>query len=709
MQLSEKNRKKRVLGVFIFTCFLFAALMVRTFYLQIVQGSWLVEKAMSQWTRETAVSASRGTVYDHTGEVLAQSGSADSVIIHPKSINASKVAADNEAACQNVASKLAQILGLDEAAILQKAKDTTKYEVWIKRQITQEQSNQIKALALKGVSLAIDTKRFYPKGNFLTQVLGFTSVDGKGIEGLEAYYDKYLSGTSGSITAQTDERGNEIPFADEFYVPATNGYDVYLTIDYVIQSYVEKAAQDAYDRYNPKAVMCIVMDPKTGAILAMTNKPGYDLNDPPRDDAATLTALSRNLLVANSNDPGSVFKVFTLAAALDLGVASESNAFTCGGGRKYGSTFIRCASNHGENISLATGLAKSCNSVFMDLAVRLGTEKLYNYIEKFGFGNKTGLDFQSEASGILIPEANVKEGDLARIGFGQSITVTPLQTLTAFCAIINGGNLLKPHLLDKIVNSDGETIKTGDTSTVRQVISKQTSDRMKALLKYVVTNGSGSKSALVGYSVGGKTGTAQKYDENGKVKTTHLSSFIGFAPVEDPQIAVLFLVDEAQMINDYGSTTAAPYVGDILSQSLQYMSVEPKYTSEELLQQGSVQVPNLIGMTKAEAESALAAKGLKTYCSGTGGKVVEQMPAANEIVKNGETVAITIKTIEETGPPEMVEVPDLSGKTVAQCEDILDGLGLNLFAHGKGKAIWQNVKKGNMVQKHTEIRVEFSE
>ncbi len=709
MQLLEQKRKTRVLIIFGFTCLCFTALITRAFFLQIVQGPWLVERALSQWTRETAVSASRGTIYDRSGEVLAQSGSAYSVLLHPKAINTSENTAENTAACQNVAQELSGVLGMDEEKILEKAQDTTKYEIWLKRQITDEQSKQIQQLNLPGISLAADTKRYYPKGDFLTQVLGFTSIDGLGLEGLEKYYNEYLAGTTGSITTQTDEKGNEIAFAEQFYVPATNGYDLYLTVDYVIQSYAENAAQDAYERFGAKNVMCVVMDPKTGDILALTNKPGYDLNEVPRDDLELLTALTRNTSLADANDPGSVFKVFTLSAALDTGVAHTSDMFTCNGGRQLTSGFIKCASNHGT-LSLSEGLAHSCNSVFIDLALRLGTERFYSYIEKFGFGAKTGIDFSSESTGIVISEQDVKEGDLARIGFGQSISVTPLQTITAFCAIINGGYLLEPHFLDKIVNEDGSVIRQTETTVVRQVISKSTSDTMRDLLKYVVTDGSGYLSAVEGYSVGGKTGTAQKYDENGKIKiNANLSSYIAFAPVEDPQVAVLFLVDEPQLVNAYGSQVAAPYVGQILDQTLQYMGVAPIYTQEQLNEMGSVQVPDVIGMTGTEATTALEDKSLVVYCSGSGGKVVEQMPAAGEVVKRGETVAITIKAEDEMAPAEMVEVPDLHGKTIEECRQILEGLGLKFYSHGEGTAIWQNIKQGNEAEKGTQIRVEFSQ
>lgn len=711
MQLSEKKRKLRMVYIIYVTIACFALLIARVFYLQIIQGPELVERALNQWTRETAVSAKRGSILDCNGEILAQSGSADTVLLHPKQINSSSDPAVNEAACQQVASSLAPILEMDEATILAKAKDTSKYEIWLKRQITAEQADQIRALNLKGVDFAVDTKRYYPKGDFLTQVLGFTSVDGEGLEGLEAYYNKYLTGTSGLLTEQTDVKGNEVAFGEQYYTPATDGYDVYLTIDYVIQSYVEKAAQDAYERYGATKVMCIAMDPQTGAILAMTSRPGYDLNDPPRDDSATLTALTRNTLLADSNDPGSVFKVFTYAAALDQGLTDESATFDCRGGREIGGGFIKCAHNHGSGLSLAEALAHSCNSAAMDLGMELGVERLYAYLSNFGFGQKTGVDFGSEASGIVIAQENVKDADLARIAFGQSITATPLQTLSAFCAVINGGKLYTPHFMQKITDQDGNVIEEYTPTVQHQVISEQTSERMRSLLQYVVDNGSGSKAAVAGYTVGGKTGTAQKYDENGQIKSTHLSSFMAFAPVEDPQIAVLFLVDEATTTtSDYGSQVAAPYVGQILEETLQYMKVEPKYTQEELQQQSSVTVPNVVGKTEEEARSLLSAKGLTAYISGTaGGTVVEQMPVAGETVKKGETVAITLKTQEELGPAEMVEVPDLIGKTKDECQQLLDAAGLNFYAHGEGTASWQNIKPGQTVETRTEIRVEFTD
>ncbi|MFR5868792.1 MAG: peptidoglycan D,D-transpeptidase FtsI family protein [Acutalibacteraceae bacterium] len=323
-------------------------------------------------------------------------------------------------------------------------------------------------------------------------------------------------------------------------------------------------------KYSPKGVMCMAMDPKTGEILAMCNKESYDLNNPPRDDTAKLNELSRNRLLADANDPGSIFKVFTMAAALNENQTQESETFTCTGGIEVQGKTIRCTSSHGT-IDLKTGLAKSCNPVFVRLALRLGTDTMYTYLDKFGFGQKTGVDMAAEARGIVIKKENVKEGDLARIGFGQSISTTPIQTLNAFCAVINGGELLEPHVMKTVKDADGNIIEEKKKTVKANPITADTSRRIREMLVSVVGEGSGKNSYVKGYSIGGKTGTAQKYDENGKVKEKHLSSFIAFAPADDPQIAILFMVDEANVYNDYGGTVAAPYVGQILEETLKYM------------------------------------------------------------------------------------------------------------------------------------------
>lgn len=700
------NRKKRFLIVLCSFTAVFTLLFCRVFYLQIIQGPSLVQRALSQWTRVTSVEPKRGDIVDRNGEVLAQSGTADTVLLYPK-----KIAEAGNA--QTIADTLAPLLGMDAATILEKAQDTSKSEVWLKRQIDRDVADQIRALNLTGVGFMVDTKRYYPKGDFLTQVLGFTSVDGEGLEGVEAYYNKYLAGTPGELRAQTDVKGNEIAFGEEYYVPATDGYTVSLTIDYVIQSFVEKACADAYAQYNPKGVMCIAMDPNTGEILALCNKQSYDLNSPPRDDTETLNELSRNRILADANDPGSIFKVFTMAAALDTGQTKDSETFTCNGSIKVQNTTIRCTSTHGT-VDLKTGLAKSCNPVFVTLALRMGTDTMYDYLKNFGFGSKTGVDMSAEASGIVIPRENVTDNDLARIGFGQSISTTPIQTLNAFCSVINGGELLEPHIMKSVTDADGNVVEESSKVVKANPISKDTSDHMREMLEDVVNEGSGKNSYVKGFRVGGKTGTAQKYDETGKVKEgAHLSSFIAFAPANDPKIAILFMVDEADTYNDYGGTVAAPYVGQILEDTLKYMKVEPQLTEEEQKEQKEeekkvAQVESVMGMGREDAVAALEKQGYKVTVNGEG-VVSSQMPAPGTNLQQGETVVITLTPATPT-PIVMTEVPALVGKTKQECEQLLEEAGLTAYFHGTGKKVtWQNKKAGTEVQQGTEIRLELGD
>ncbi len=695
--------KKRMLVLLCLYTLAFGLLFGRVFYLQVIQGPSLVQRALSQWTRTTQVSAKRGNIVDRNGEVLAQSSTADTVLLYPQKIASSK----DKALAQTIATKLAPILEMEEAAILEKAQDKTKSEVWLKRQITAEQADAIRALNLTGVGFIVDTKRYYPKGDFLTQVLGFTSVDGEGIEGLEAYYNKYLAGTNGELRAQTDVKGNEIAFGEEYYMPATNGYTLNLTVDYAIQSFVEKAAADAFAQYNPKSIMCVAMNPQTGEILALCNKQSYDNNTPPRDDTTLLNELTRNRVLTDANDPGSIFKVFTLAASLNEGLTNENETFTCNGSIEVQGTRIRCTSSHGT-ISVTTGLAKSCNVVFVNLGLRLGTQRMYKYLNAFGFGRKTGVDMAAEASGIVIPEAQVKEGDLARIGFGQSISSTTIQTLNAFCSVVNGGKLLKPYIVKTVTDGDGKVVMENKTTVVSNPISEETSSRMRKLLKNVVTDGSGKQSYITGYTIGGKTGTAQKYDESGQVKTTHLSSFIAFAPVEGAQIAILFQVDEAQTASDYGSVVAAPYVGQILKDTLQYLKVQPSNAEQDTQEKAVGQVPSVLNLSQAEATAKLQQEGYLVVVNGSGTRVSTQTPVAGVTLQKGETVTITL-TAASPSAEELTKVPNLIGKTKAQAQELLTNAGLTWYFHGTGKVTWQSKKADTQVPKNTEIRMELSE
>ena len=484
----------------------FLLLVARLAYLQIGQAKELQQKALDQWVSSTPVSAKRGKIEDRNGIVLAQSGTADTVEVVPSSVKDAK----------EVARVLSETLDLDYDDVYKKITDKTKSQVTIKRQIEREQSDYLRSQNLKGIRFAIDTKRYYPMKNFLSQVLGYTKIDGVGQEGLEAKYDKYLAGTSGELIAETDVSGREIPFGAEQYIPAKDGYDVVLTVDAVVQSFLEKAMENALSINNAKSVQGIVMNPKTGEILAMSTKPDFDLNAPPRSDMELLRALSRNRTIADTYEPGSTFKIVTLASGLNEGVIDLSSTFDCPGYRIVDGERIKCwrTLSHGHQ-TLAQGVQNSCNPVFMDIALKLGKDKFYDYIYKFGFGQTTDVGLVGDSSGIVRHVKYIKNVDIARIGFGQAIAVTPIQLATAACAAINGGNLnAAAHRPRK---SSRRTVRSSSSSRLPSSAAssrRQTSKTVCELLQGVVRNGSGRNCYIPGYRVGGKTGTAQKYENN---------------------------------------------------------------------------------------------------------------------------------------------------------------------------------------------------
>ncbi|MDL2225571.1 stage V sporulation protein D, partial [Eubacteriales bacterium OttesenSCG-928-M02] len=548
--MPEPKRRRRALHMLVLFAVIFGLLFSRVFYLQVIQAEELQQKASGQWVRNKPLTPIRGTITDRNGEILAQSGTADTVMLRPKQIKQSKVntEAEPEKAANMVADILSPILEMEREKIYSVAVDDSKSEVWLKRQLSKEQANAVREAIsqynLPGIAFTQDAKRYYPKGNFLTQVLGFTSVDGNGLEGLEAYYNKYLTGEEGKVSQESDLWGNAIAFGSEYLIPTTDGYTLTLTIDFSIQSYLEKAAEQAYEEFNAKGVWAIAMDPQTGEILALVNKPDYDLNTPPRDDAEALSAQSRNRIVTDYYEPGSVFKMFTTAAALEEGKVSTGSTFQCTGGRTVNGERIKCWSNHAGTLTLADAVAKSCNPCFIDMVRSMGVDTFYRYIHLFGFGEKTGVDATGESTGYVRDASGVRENDLARNGFGQAIGVTPIQMITAASSLLNGGTLYEPHLVKQVRDTSGEVVEDIQPEAKGQTISKATSDTMRTLLE-----GAGDPIRVDGYRVGGKSGTAQKYDENGQVmKNKHISSYLGFAPVDNPQIAVLFIVDEPETV-----------------------------------------------------------------------------------------------------------------------------------------------------------------
>lgn len=690
------------MGVF---ALLFAALLARLFVLQVIEAEALQTRAQAQWTSESVISPRRGALLDRNGSLLASSATAYTASASPRQVEQPEA----------FARILAPVLDMSEQAILERISDRSKGGVTLKRQISRETAQQIKTLqaahranrsqALSGLYLEEESKRYYPMGQFAAQLLGLTTIDGVGQSGLEASLNKYLSGKAGLVLDEIDGKGRALAYSASEYVPAVDGAQAVLTIDYVIQSFAEQAAREAMEVNHASGVRVLVMNPQTGEILAMCTKPDYDPNSPPRNDVQTLTGLMRNRCVSDAYEPGSTFKILTSAAALDSGVTTPGEGFYCSGRVTVDGSTIHCWGRpHGAE-SMAQALCNSCNPVFVELGLRLGTDRMYDYLEAFGLGRATGVDISGEAGGILISRERLKRVDLARVGFGQSVAVTPIQLLTAACSVVNGGRLMRPYVVSEIVSGSGETLLKNQPETVGQPIREETSRTMRALLEKVVEEGGGRNAYIEGYRIGGKTGTAQVYVDGVVSSSTHIGSFIGFAPIDEPQIAVMVIVDEAEVASDFGSVTAAPFARDILEKTLSYLGC-PR-GSGEAEAAPTVFVPDLTGATVPEAISLLKENKLKYLLSGTGKNVICQIPAAGAQVQENSIVMLYAEGVISPGGGATVEVPDVTGLSVAEAGRLAASCGLAFRMEGSGVAVYQNPPAGALVYATTELNVTF--
>lgn len=683
---------------------LFVVLGVRLFYLQCIAAEDLQRRAQAQWTSESVIRPTRGQILDRNGTTLAQSATAYTVCASPRQVS------DPE----RFAEILAPVLEMDASEIAEKVSDLSRGGVTIRRQVSREIAWQLKTMqaqqsaqgsdALDGLYLEEESKRYYPMGAFATQLIGLTTIDGVGQAGLESALDSYLSGKNGRVLEEIDGKGRELGYGASEYIAAVDGGMVTLTIDASIQSFCEQAAREALSVNNAKAVRILAMDPNTGEILAMVNKPDYDLNDPPRDDVETLNELMRNRVITDAYEPGSTFKILTSAAALDAGLVSVNEGFYCSGVTYIDGSRVRCWGNpHGAE-TFAEALQNSCNPVFVELGLRLGIERFYDYLEAFGIGSATGVDIPGEASGIVISESTVKRVDLARIAFGQSVAVTPLQLLTAACSVINGGNLMRPYVVSEIVDGNGEVIEQGTPEVVSHPISSETSATMRALLENVVEEGGGKNARIAGYRIGGKTGTAQVYVDGVVSSDTHIGSFLGFAPADDPQIAILVIVEEADVAVDFGSQTAAPFARDILEKSLNYLGVAPE-TDEETPEE--VSVPDVSGMTVEDATQAMKDAGLSCVLDGAGSVVVDQLPAGGARISEGSLVMLYVDKSVSLEDNSKVRVPDVTGMSVMEANKLLRSYGLQMQIEGGGVAVSQQPAAGEEVFPTAVVTVTF--
>ena len=682
---------------------LFTALGARLFHLQVIQSEALQRRAQSQWTSESIIAPVRGMILDRNGRVLAQSATAYTASVSPRQVT--------DAA--RFAALLSPVLDVEEATILRRASDTSRGGVTLKRQLSRDRAQQLKAMkaeyaragsdALNGLYLEEESKRYYPMGQFAAQLIGLTTIDGVGQSGLEQSLDRFLSGREGRILEEIDGKGRALGNASGEYVPAVNGGSVTLTLDASIQAFAEQAAREALSVNNAKAVRVLAMDPNTGAILAMVSKPDFDLNDPPRNDVAALTERMRNRVVADAYEPGSTFKILTAASALEAGVVTPMEGFYCSGSVTVDGGRIKCWGRpHGAE-TFAQALENSCNPVFVEMGLRLGTERLYDYLERFGIGSATGVDIPGEAGGIVISESIVKKVDIVRIAFGQSVAVTPLQLITAVSSVINGGELLRPYIVKSIADGSGEKVLSGSRGVVSRTVSAETSATMRRLLEGVVAEGGGKNAQVPGYRVGGKTGTAQVYVDGVVSSDTHIGSFIGFAPADNPRIAVLLIVEEADVAVDYGSVTAAPYAQDILSQSLAYLGIAPE--RDESVRE--VAVPDVVGCNLTEAAQAVSSAGLDCVFDGEGGRIVSQLPLPGAKMPEGAIIMLYVDKLTDMRHNDKVRVPDLKSMSVLEANRMLRSYGLKMQIEGSGLAASQEPEAGAEVFPTATVIVRF--
>lgn len=564
--------QKRLFAVLLAITFIFCLFLARFFYIQVIWKDELHYLAIDQWTREIPVVAGRGKIFDRNGELLAGNKTAYSVFARASAVKNAEGSAE----------LLSAQLGLPYEEIYEKLKDRSRSEVTVVRQAEKETVEKIEGAALDGIYYARDNLRIYPYGSLACQILGFTSFDRSGTTGVESYYNKYLAGKNGEILFETDLVGVDLKGATAAYLPAEDGLNVRLTLDYRIQALAEEVMQKALESSEAKAARCIVLDPTDFSVLAMVNLPSYDLNEIPRNDIALLNKLSRNSLASDVYEPGSTFKIVTAAANIEESLKgnpaafSESHVFPSARTRMVEGSQIKCWSDHANgkhsNQTLAEALNNSCNPCFVDIALSLGKETFYDYLSAFNFGRATGLDFSGESIGMLLPESTLQTADLARVGFGQAIAVTPLQLACAAASAVNGGYYYSPRLVAEIFSDDGSVSEKTEPALLCRTVSERASEILSGMLEGVVRDGSGKKAFIEGYRVAGKTGTAQKYENGVIAQGKYVSSFVGYFPANAPKYLALVIIDEPQG-SYYGSTVAAPCAKDIFQGIIDVMKL----------------------------------------------------------------------------------------------------------------------------------------
>ncbi|MFQ7018443.1 MAG: penicillin-binding transpeptidase domain-containing protein [Oscillospiraceae bacterium] len=712
---------------------MFVLLFFRLFDLQITRHEELQGKAVNQQTRRTVVTANRGTIYDAGGNILAISSSAETIILSPLEIDNAVNDTEDPVSWtkESLAAGLAEILGKDASAI-RKRMDNVKsqYEV-IQLRADEDTAAKVRSYVdenkIAGVHLVADTKRYYPYGSLAAQVIGFVGDENTGLYGLEAYYEKELEGQSGLVISSKDQAENDMLYTYEQYFAAKNGSDLTLTLDTTIQYYLEKGIESMVDKFSAaNGASGIVMDAKTGGILAMASYPNYDLNDfltvsdqtlqerieRGESTVADMQLLQwRNKALNDTYEPGSTFKILTLSAALEEGVVDKTTTVNCGGSVNISGYTIHCSNKNGHGLqTLVQSVGNSCNPAFINYGLRIGSEKFYEYMRSFGLMNTTGIDLGGEAVGVFAADSSFTQLDLACYAFGQNFTVTPLALIAAQAACVNGGYLHTPYLVERITDSDGNVTYRHDDTPVRQVISEQTSATVRECLEYVVASGTGKNGQVAGYRIGGKTGTADK-GQTGDV----VVSFLCFAPADDPQVIMLITMDTpSRATGTYvsGGNMVAPTASTVMAEILPYLGVEPSYSAEELLGMDTT-VPNVIGMSVEEAKAKLKDRALSYKIVGDGETITDQTPAGGAIIPGKSSVILYVG--EEKSTDKCV-VPHLIGKTPSEANTTATAAGLLIrFSGTTGsesssvRVLSQSIDEGTEVEAGTVITVQLGD
>ena len=712
---------------------MFVLLFFRLFDLQITRHEELQGKAVNQQTRRTVVTANRGTIYDAGGNILAISSSAETIILSPLEIDNAVNDTEDPVSWtkESLAAGLAEILGKDASAI-RKRMDNVKsqYEV-IQLRADEDTAAKVRSYVdenkIAGVHLVADTKRYYPYGSLAAQVIGFVGDENTGLYGLEAYYEKELEGQSGLVISSKDQAENDMLYTYEQYFAAKNGSDLTLTLDTTIQYYLEKGIESMVDKFSAaNGASGIVMDAKTGGILAMASYPNYDLNDfltvsdqtlqerieRGESTVADMQLLQwRNKALNDTYEPGSTFKILTLSAALEEGVVDKTTTVNCGGSVNISGYTIHCSNKNGHGLqTLVQSVGNSCNPAFINYGLRIGNEKFYEYMRSFGLMNTTGIDLGGEAVGVFAADSSFTQLDLACYAFGQNFTVTPLTLISAQAACVNGGYLHTPYLVERITDSDGNVTYRHDDTPVRQVISEQTSATVRECLEYVVASGTGKNGQVAGYRIGGKTGTADK-GQTGDV----VVSFLCFAPADDPQVIMLITMDTpSRATGTYvsGGNMVAPTASTVMAEILPYLGVEPSYSAEELLGMDTT-VPNVIGMSVEEAKAKLKDRALSYKIVGDGETITDQTPAGGAIIPGKSSVILYVG--EEKSTDKCV-VPHLIGKTPSEANTTATAAGLLIrFSGTTGsesssvRVLSQSIDEGTEVEAGTVITVQLGD